>query len=348
MQKLTALAAAGMTALREGPDRLADALRPSKKEKSGVPPVEPGELPEEPSPLPVEPLASSIEPEEPRPVGSGGVVPVRLKKPTWRTESPDPVPKQAPPAVPTPREPRQDAPVPEPAPQPKPPPSATELPSIPLAPRRDEPPEEVGHVYEGAGLDVAGFLHTAWAWTKLLLVLGAVGAVVAFAAMNWRTWFPKATELGRQAFIEVDKVARSGEFKKAVDEAAAQLPMLSRETVRQVQESSPTGLLEPVEVFRLANEAADRGRSALTDEEIAELRALRRELIAGLSAADRERVSEYEGIRARRDPFPVENASAFPAYARGARALPPESLERLQELLGRAIAAGLPTPEDGP
>jgi hypothetical protein len=221
----------------------------------------------------------------------------------------------------------------------------TDLPSIPLAPQRSQPRKEVGDVYEGPGM--GDVLHAAWAWTKVLLVLAAVGAIVAFAVMNWRTWFPRATELGRQAFIEVDKVARSGEFQKAVDDAAAQLPQLSRETIRQIQDSSPSGLLEPVEVFRIASEASSRGQGSLTADEAAELQALRREMLSALAPADRERLREYEDIRARREPFPVENASALPAYARAARALPPESLARLQALLAKAVAAGLETPTAG-
>jgi hypothetical protein len=351
LQNLTATVSSWIGALQEWVGRLPSALPfPSKKEDPELPPIGAPELPQAPPLRSVEPLASTIEPDPPEVSGSDDMVPVSLKKPTWRTESPAPAPTPPPPEVPEPpvrvRPPREEAPrASVPAPSPKPPPPVTELPSIPLAPQRHQPRKEVGDVYEGPGM--GDVLHAAWAWTKVLLVLAAVGAIVAFAVLNWRTWFPRATELGRQAFIEVDKVARSGEFRKAVDDAAAQVPQLSPETIRQVQDASPSGLLEPVEVFRVASEAAQRGESGLTAEESSQLQALRGELLSGLSPADRERLREYEDIRARREPFPVENASALPLYARAARSLPPERLESLQALLAKAVAAGLETPNAG-
>jgi len=51
-------------------------------------------------------------------------------------------------------------------------------------------------------------------------------------------------------------------------------------------------------------------------------------------------------VRARRATFAFEDRSALERYARGARALPPESRERLQALYGKAVAAGLALPTE--
>ncbi|MGE5127346.1 MAG: hypothetical protein ACM3PV_13720, partial [Betaproteobacteria bacterium] len=103
-------------------------------------------------------------------------------------------------------------------------------------------------------------------------------------------------------------------------------------------------VLEPPEVFQLAEEAADRGQSALTAAEAAELRTLQRELLDHLRPPERARLAEYDRARASRVVFPFENPPALELVARGARALPARSRERLQQLLGKAVAAGLGVP----
>ncbi len=70
----------------------------------------------------------------------------------------------------------------------------------------------------------------------------------------------------------------------------------------------------------------------------------RQRLLNGLRPVERERLREYERARERDAVFPLDNRRALLVYARGARRLPPESRERLQVLLGRAIAAALAVP----
>ena len=82
--------------------------------------------------------------------------------------------------------------------------------------------------------------------------------------------------------------------------------------------------------------------------EAEELRALERELLGTLSRTEAERVREYDRTRARRAIFPFENPHVMDLVARGARALPPERLERLQALTHKAVAAGLDRPERTP
>ena len=108
--------------------------------------------------------------------------------------------------------------------------------------------------------------------------------------------------------------------------------------------SSPNGLLDAKGVFELASDAADRGVSALTESDARELKTLQQQLLDGLLPAERERLREYGSARARDAVFPLDNRQALLVYARGARRLPPESRERLQVLLGRAVAATLAVP----
>jgi hypothetical protein len=59
-------------------------------------------------------------------------------------------------------------------------------------------------------------------------------------------------------------------------------------------------------------------------------------------------VAEYDRARSQRVVFPFENPHALELVARGARAMPSASRERLQALLGKAVAAGLGAPAASP
>jgi hypothetical protein len=64
-------------------------------------------------------------------------------------------------------------------------------------------------------------------------------------------------------------------------------------------------------------------------------------LLAGLSPAERQRARDYDVARAQRATMPAEDREMLALYARGARAMPAPSRERLRSLLGKAVAAGL-------
>lgn len=226
----------------------------------------------------------------------------------------------------------------------KPPPSISELPSLRLAPT-DEP-EEPGDLY-GEG-DVYGRVrpvHAVWLWTKRFVLIAGLVAGSIWAVLSWETWVPKATELGRVVFTEMDARVQvryqAKRRERVLLETVQQVPHLSPGTIDLLFSSSPTGILDPPEVFRLACAAADQGVSALTAEEAQELTRLRRQLLETLTPAERELVDEYDLVRARRATFTFEDQGALRLFARAARALPPRSLERLQALSGKAIAAGL-------
>jgi len=225
----------------------------------------------------------------------------------------------------------------------KAPPPISALPVLSLA---DFPePMEAEDIYQGEG---ESFFPVAWLWTKRIVLISGLLAGGIVAALRWETWFPKAARMGGVAITEMEGYIRTREEterqQRALQEATEQLPHLAPETIRLVLSGSPSGVLDPPEAFQRACDGADRGLSALSPEEALELEALRSALLDTLSPAEGERARDYDDTRARRATFAFENRTALDLFARGARALPPESLERLQALLGKAVAAGLALP----
>jgi len=254
------------------------------------------------------------------------------------TEAPDPPSEPAPerPRAPVPRAPLA-APVP-----------VSELPVLRFADAQEAREKE--DIYEGE--EAHGPFPTLWLWTKRIVLVGGLATGGVLAVLHRETWFPRAAEVGQTVFTEIDRQARSGqrarEQEQALREATERLPQLAPETIRLVLSTSASGVLAAPEVFRIASEAADRGQGALTPAEATELRALQRELLGHLRPAERAQVAEYDRARARRVVFPFENPHPLELVARGARAMPPQIRERLQVLLGRAVAAGLGAPAASP
>jgi hypothetical protein len=227
----------------------------------------------------------------------------------------------------------------------KPPPSIRELPTLRLA---YIPPEAAGDfedVYEGESR-----LRVAWSSATRLIGWGGLLAAVAVAGLTWRDWVPKTADLGRAVATKLDAIKenrdRAQQQKQALEEATERIPHLAPETIRLVLAASPTSVLDPPEVFYFACEAADRGHAALTPAEAEQLNALRADLLAALRPSERARLREYDATRARRFVFPFENGDVLELFARGVLTLPAESRERLQELLGKAVAAGLAIPAE--
>ncbi len=226
------------------------------------------------------------------------------------------------------------------------PPAISELPVLRFAPTVE--PAAVESIYEGD--ENESLVPAAWLWTKRLVGTTALLAVGVFAAANRAAWLPQAAELGERGLIQIDEGVRYAHFAKrqqlAVDEAARDLPHLAPETIRLIMSSSPIRVLDTPDVFEIACEATDRGLPALIARDGEELKTLQRELIDSLQPAERDRVREFDRARARGAAFPFDVRQGLRLYARGARELPSESRERLQVLLGRAIAAGLAHPTE--
>jgi hypothetical protein len=230
----------------------------------------------------------------------------------------------------------------------KAPPAISELPVLRLAEIHEPDVEE--DVYEGGG---ESLFPTAWLWTKRILWATALVGGGLLVVRSWEIWFPKAASLSSTAFNEANKFVESRELKererRALEEGTAQLPHLSPDTIKLVMSRGSTGVSDPAEVFQAASDAADLGLSALTPAEREELTALRSTLLETLSPGERERLHEYDKVRGHRAPFAFEDQGTMELFARGVRAMPAESRERLQALLGRAVAAGLArSPETSP
>jgi hypothetical protein len=216
-------------------------------------------------------------------------------------------------------------PGPEPLP---PPPSLSELPSLRFAPLEEDRDQ-----------------RRPWPKRQLLIVgavLGGLGLVAVAVA-----WLPRLEWFTRKASVAPAPVSTPSPQAQAslppeLQVAAEQLPHLAPETIRLVASTIDLGRPpEAPEVFRRADLAANRGASALTGDEARELRSLKSAAVGALRPIDRERVLAYDRVTVGRDLMLGEDARVLRLYAHGVRALPTPRRERLQVLLGKAIAAAL-------
>jgi hypothetical protein len=248
-----------------------------------------------------------------------------------------------------PSEPYKDEPVAEPyVPAPpreavKPPPALGQLPVLSLA--EFEQPSVVEDVYEGENEHEPSAL---WPWLKRGLAAVALLATGILAGASWEAWVPGVLQLGPRLFTAIDRQAgakeRAEQQRQALEQATLQLPHLDQETIRRLMAISPSGLLEPAEVFRLAVDASARGVSILSPEEAQELEALWRRLQEGLSPGQRGRMREYDRLRTQRQTYAFEDRAIVELLPAAARKLAPELRERLQVLYGRTVGAGLALP----
>jgi hypothetical protein len=204
--------------------------------------------------------------------------------------------------------------------------------------------ERPGDLYEAEGRLAAARRFV----PRVAVGIGLV-AVAALAVLQREAWVPEAGRLGQAALTQIDQAQRSRLLSRArqqaLQEAAERLPHLSQATILLLTEGQADDALDPVELFRTSSDAADRGAAALTPQETQELKETLAELRKALRPSERERLRQYHAARVRRPLFPFEGADVIELFARGAYALPEPRLERLQELLGKAIAAGLRPPE---
>jgi hypothetical protein len=218
------------------------------------------------------------------------------------------------------------------------PPPIRDLPVLRLA---DIPePAEEGDIYE-----TEGALLVAWRWTKRIAVTLVLLAGGVLAVVSWQSWAPGAERLGQAVLTRIDRAKlsrdQSERQRQALQEATERLPHLAPQTILLLMAQSPTDISDVPELFRAASDAADRGAVALTPQEAQELKGLRAEVLKALRSSERGRVDQYDAARARRLVFPFESVDVLELFGRGAYALPPPSRERLQDLLAKAVAAGL-------
>jgi hypothetical protein len=138
------------------------------------------------------------------------------------------------------------------------------------------------------------------------------------------------------------------ELPKEVQEAMAQLPHLSPDTIQLVMAGDGTRITDPPELFRRAYLAAEEGTTALSEDEARELKGLMNGVLGNLRRVDRDRVRAYGRLNRQRDLLVGEDRKVAALFARGVRALPAPKRERLQELSAKAIASSLPKPSSSP
>src|SRR5712691_4938838 len=204
-----------------------------------------------------------------------------------------------------------------PRPEPlKPPPPVSELPSLRLAP-----------LEEGRGQ------RSPWPKRQLLIVaavLGGLGLVATALA-----WLPRLEWLTRKATVAPAPAATPSlqapepPLPPELQLAAEQLPHLAPETIRLVASTIDIGRPpDPPEVFRRADVAANRGASALTQDEARELRSLKSAAVGALRPVERERVLAYGRVTVGRDLMLGEDARVLLLYARAVRTLSTARRER--------------------
>jgi hypothetical protein len=225
---------------------------------------------------------------------------------------------------------------------------------------KDEEPEPLdGDLYDGDVYEEGPSALRRWA--VRLVVLAGLAAGGAVAATTWQTWLPKAESFGVGLVEKIDKrvnpptpappsaeEAERQQREEALVTAAEALPYLAPEAIQLVMSGSLSGVLEPTEIFRRSQDALDRGRTVLPPAEAQELSALQDAVLAALDPAERNQVRIYESVRRTRVTLQFEDREALTLVTRGARALPPPSLERLRALSGKAIAAAPAGPEPTP
>jgi len=216
-----------------------------------------------------------------------------------------------------------------PRPETLPPPPISELPSLRLAPLE----EERGKV---RSFPIRKILIGAAAATGLVVV-GAGAVWLSSLGLFTRKSAPPTPAPAAAPSPQDTAPPVPPELQAAAD----QLPHLAPQTIKLVSSVIEPGPPEPPEVFRRAQLAAKQGAAALPPEEAQELRSLRNAVVGSLRSVDRERVLAYDRVTAGRDLMVGEDARVLRLYARGVRSLSPPRRERLQVLLGKAIAASL-------
>ncbi|HUG53259.1 MAG TPA: hypothetical protein VMR21_06645 [Vicinamibacteria bacterium] len=221
-----------------------------------------------------------------------------------------------------------------------PPPPLRDLPVLRFKPTEDEPATDRTVSPRGRG-------RAGRRWeVRALMASGLAGlAVVAFSTRSM--WMPGPGPRGAPGRAvsplppAPPSMPEASPLPKEVLSAVDQLPHLSPETIQLVMARSERGLPDPAEVFRRAHAAASRGAALLGAEEAEELRGLRGSVLATLRRRDADRVRAYDRMSPVRDLLVSEDARVLALFARGVRTLAPDRRQRLQALLGKAVAADL-------
>jgi hypothetical protein len=296
-------------------------------------------------------LARGAKPAEPASAGDIPAAASTVDPTPWSAPAPPPPPLavREPPRAPEP--PR----VPEPPRAPlKPPPSLQKVDVIPFAsgsaPSASEREEEVWDgedAWEEPGA-VASMFAVLWLWVKRVTIATALIVTTVALYLNKEKWLPQAESaaivLGEGVDELSDRVPRTVP-KAAIEAAHAEVPHLGPQTIELIMAKSTEGVLEPVEVFRRAHQAAERARPSLPKVVAAEIDHHLAAVAAELPPAEGEQLRSYFAtVRAGTATAAYQDQEAAWLMARGVKRLPAERVARMQELFAQAITLALQPP----
>jgi hypothetical protein len=184
------------------------------------------------------------------------------------------------------------------------------------------------------------------AWAPRALVAASVVTVIVGVVATRATWMrvlfaPPAADRAAKPAPPAPATPAPPPLPREVQAAIAQLPHLSTDVIQLVMARGGPALPDPPEVFRRAWVAANRGASALSETDAEELRSIKKAVLFSLRPGERDRVRAYDRVSVSVDLLVLEDGKVMALFTRGVRALPPPRRERLQALLGKAIAAAL-------
>ncbi|HET7290938.1 MAG TPA: hypothetical protein VFM88_00805 [Vicinamibacteria bacterium] len=131
-------------------------------------------------------------------------------------------------------------------------------------------------------------------------------------------------------------------LEQSVDAVTRDVPLLSRATAEALLRESSAQMMAPEQAFRRGFQLAGAGLPGLPAAEAQEIGALTAAAYAGLSAKDRTRLAAYlERVRADQPTLPQEDREMAALTKRALLQLNAARLGRIQELYGKAIAAGI-------
>ncbi len=131
-------------------------------------------------------------------------------------------------------------------------------------------------------------------------------------------------------------------IEQSVDSLSREVPLLSRATAETLIRASSAQSLAPEQALRRGFQLAAAGLPALPAPEAQEMGDLTSAAYAGLSARDRTRLAAYlERLRLEQPTPPEEDREMAALMKRALLQLNAPRLARIQELYGKAIAAGI-------
>jgi hypothetical protein len=160
-------------------------------------------------------------------------------------------------------------------------------------------------------------------------------------------WAPASREeAAGQAFLQLEHSFQftpvlTRQLAEVVSQVTAIAPHLSTPAVKALLARYPDRQPSPTALFRLGHRWSVKGLENLTPSEVKEMGAITSVLFAAIPSRDRSNLGAYlERVRFDRPTTPAEDGDMARVMKTGTDRLPPESLQRLQALLERAIATG--------